>query len=147
MFGAETASHILTTLSPFPVESPTPITWGPGLNVTVHSTNRSMGGAVTYPGVITALFDGRARVQFWRWSDVGWETAAFDLDLLTVEDHDIGYCLDCGKYDWYANLSARDCRCNACETAGLEDFEALAEVVTDDARTFWADWNEDDWKV
>ena len=50
-----------------------------------------------------------------RWPDLGWETFPFDVDMLSAEDHEIGFCLACGKYDWYSNLSEYDCECADCE--------------------------------
>lgn len=123
---------------------PAPPELEPGYNVTVHSFNLSMGGAVQYPGVVLDLYPAteRAWVQVWRFDHIGWERIGIGIDHLTICDHEIGQCMACERWDWYDNLSEDECRCSACQPGRDLDYEAWLDE--DDAAIFWADYMEDE---
>lgn len=125
--------------------------YGKGYTVNVCCIHRHA-GQFNYPGVILEILpvaglsgEGRARVQVWKdhlnYGAGGWDTYTVDLCCLELADHEIGACLDCGCYDWYARFDD-DCRCAVCqpETEAEPDDE-------DSAAIFWADVYEDDWKL
>lgn len=95
-----------------------------GYTVTVCCIHRHA-GAFEYPGVILEILtaeglrgEGRARVQVWKDhlnnGSGGWETFVVDLDCLTLADHEIGACMNCGRYDWYDRFDD-ECHCSDCQ--------------------------------
>jgi len=126
--------------SPGDLLPPVPPELEPGCNVTVHSANRAFGGPVEYPGVVLDVYPAteRALVKCWRFEHVGWEIIGIASDRLEIGDHEIGQCMDCGRYDWYHQLSEDECLCAGCaETRQREQNEFIDSLWDDERERRW----------